>query len=257
MSLGVNQCVFTNGSLFNAEQAATLFDAELVFIRVSLNAVTPNVHRRHHDYDQRLPHGHRVLQNLEMLAELRTQRRSRTLLGVSVVVDRNNVDDIVAVAEFVSGLCKRHGAGAVDYLILRPAFPLNGAQIDTNDDVRAAFLSHAAPNSLAHRLLTEAGVNVIAPDASLAEVEPLPTDDAGCLAAGCSVQPCANRQGIDGVHSKGSSVNPSGKPEHLNCYTCNGRQHGARAHTDHSSRQLWPQVEADELTRSQSMRNTA
>lgn len=182
--LGLNQCLFTNGSLFTTEQATTLFDAEFVFVRVSLNAVTPDVHQRHHNYDQRMPHVRRVLDNLDMLARLRAQRRSRTLLGVSVVVDRNNVDDVVPVAQFVFGLCQRHGAGAVDYLMLRPAFPLNSAQIDTDDDVRAAFLAHAAPGSEACTLLTAAGVEVVTPAASVADVEPIPKDDLGCLAAG-------------------------------------------------------------------------
>lgn len=181
---GVNQCVFTNGSLLTAEQATTLFDAEFVFVRVSLNAVTPDVHRRHHDYDKRLPHGERVLRNLDMLAGLRAQQRSRTLLGVSVVVDRHNVDDVPAVAEFVSSLCERNGCGAVDYLMLRPAFPLNGAQIDTDDGVRDVFLAHARCGSRARTLLGDAGVRVITPEASVAEVPALPSDDVGCLAAG-------------------------------------------------------------------------
>ncbi|MGH3426971.1 MAG: hypothetical protein ACRDQZ_05305, partial [Mycobacteriales bacterium] len=180
-----------------------------------LNAVTPDVHRRHHDYDLRMPYQRRVSHNLEILAELRVQRRSRTLLGVSVVVDRNNVDDIEAVAEFVSGLCKRHGAGAVDYLILRPAFPLNGAQIDTDDDVRAAFLAHTCPTSQARRLLAEAGVDVVAPDASLAEVEPLPPDDRGCLAAGWfgevtpsgDLLPCSDLYGDPPGNGRGHHLN--------------------------------------------------
>ena len=181
---GVRQCIFTNGSLLNATQARTLFDAELAFIRVSLNAVTPEVHRRHHDYDARRPHVDRVLNNLEMLAELRARRESGTQLAVSVVVDRNNVDDIGPTVAFLADLCARHGSGAIDYVLLRPAFPMVGAEIDIDNYTRSIFAEHLTPGSVTRTRLIESGIDLITPEASIEVIEPITDDDLGCLAAG-------------------------------------------------------------------------
>jgi radical SAM protein with 4Fe4S-binding SPASM domain len=182
--LGVNQCLFTNGSLFTKDQATTLFDANLVFIRVSLNAVTPEIHQRHHDYDPRRRHGERVIANLSMLAELRAQQRSQTLLGVSIVVDRHNIGDMEETACFLAGLAEEHGTRCVDYVMLRPAFPLTGAQIDVDAALVEQFTAQSAPGSRARAMLESAGVDVVVPEASLTAAQPLDEDDIGCLAAG-------------------------------------------------------------------------
>lgn len=181
---GLKQCLFTNGSLFNPAQAAALFDADLVFVRVSVNAVTPAVHQRHHDYDPRRDHSARVLTNLDRLATLRAERRSSTLLGVSVVVDANNVDDIGPTVAHLAALCERHGTDAIDYLMLRPAFPLVGARIDDDERTRSTFAEHLADQSLTRIALAEAGIELVAPDASIAAQDSIPEDDLGCLAAG-------------------------------------------------------------------------
>jgi radical SAM protein with 4Fe4S-binding SPASM domain len=182
--LGVNQCIFTNGSLFRPDQAASLFDSEFVFVRVSLNAVTTEVHQRHHDYDPRRPHAERVLSNLALLAQLRAEGRSRTLVGVSIVVDRGNVDDLIPTARFLGDLCTGSQSGKIDYVIMRPAFPLVGAQIDVDQATVDAFRRETAPDSQTRRILRNAGIDVIVPNASVAAVEAIPEDDLGCLAAG-------------------------------------------------------------------------
>lgn len=181
--VGINQCLFTNGSLFNREQALTLFNAGLVFIRVSLNAVTPDVHQRHHDYDPRRPHAQRVLDNLAMLAGLRAERRSRTQLGVSVVVDRGNVDDLGTTMRYLADLCETQDR-VVDYVMVRPAFPITGAHVDVDQAVVDTFLREAAEKSESRQRLRAAGVDVVIPPASAGAQEPMPEDDLGCLAAG-------------------------------------------------------------------------
>ena len=181
---GLHQCLFTNGSLFRPDQAASLFDSHLVFIRLSLNAVTPEIHQRHHDYDPRRRHGRRVLDNLGLLARLRAEDRSPTLVGVSIVVDRGNVDDIVPTARYLSGLCTGGRPGRIDYVIMRTAFPLVGAQIDVDQVTVDTFLREAALGSETRRLLEDAGIEVVIPDASVGVADAMPADDLGCLAAG-------------------------------------------------------------------------
>lgn len=182
--LGLNQCLFTNGSLIKREQAEGLFDAGLVFVRVSLNAVTPEVHQRHHDYDARHPYGQRVLDTMAMLAELRAGGRSRTLLGVSVVVDRNNVADVPETARFLVGLCEQYGSRAIDYVLLRPAFPLKGAEVEVDEGTVESFREQTSADSQTRRMLESAGIRVVVPEASVHADTPIPEDDVGCLAAG-------------------------------------------------------------------------
>jgi radical SAM protein with 4Fe4S-binding SPASM domain len=182
--LGINQCVFTNGSIFKPEQARTLFEAGFVFIRVSLNAVSPEVHQRHHDYDPRLPYAERVLRNVEMLARLRAEGISRTLLGISLVVDRGNLDDLLPTAEFLARTCAGPDPGTIDYVMIRPAFPLVGAQVDLDQETIDSFLRQTAHDAPLRGLLADAGIDLIMPEASMTVGAPIPEDDLGCLAAG-------------------------------------------------------------------------
>jgi MoaA/NifB/PqqE/SkfB family radical SAM enzyme len=183
--LGLKQCVFTNGSLFSQERARALFDADLVFIRVSLNAVTPAVHQRHHDYDARRPYARRVLASLSTLAALRAERISGTMLGVSVVVDERNVADLEPTVRFLCELCDRHGNGAVDYVIFRPAFPIYTAQIEMADDTVSRFQEVLAVGSAARRALAGCGIDVVVPD-TVDEPKADKRDDErlGCLSCG-------------------------------------------------------------------------
>jgi sulfatase maturation enzyme AslB (radical SAM superfamily) len=186
--LGLPQCLFTNGSLFNPERVIQLFNANLVFIRVSLNAVTPEVHRIHHDYEARYAYGARVIENLRCLTEVRAQHRSGTLLGVSVVVDERNLVDLEPTARQLCLLAAKYGPGSIDYVIFRPAFPFYSAQLTMRSDTTQRFLEAIGPGAPWRRRLADSGIDVIIPDDSVAAG--VPTDPAsvhdnlGCLAAG-------------------------------------------------------------------------
>jgi sulfatase maturation enzyme AslB (radical SAM superfamily) len=185
--LGLPQCLFTNGSLFNQERVEQLFDANMVFVRVSLNAVTPEVHRIHHDYDARYAYGARVIENLRCLAKVRAQHRSGTLLGVSVVVDERNLIDLEPTARQLCLLAKEYGPGSIDYAIFRPAFPFYGAQLAIQPDTARRFLEAIGDGTPWRRRLAEAGIDVVIPDDSMTSglTDSAPAhDDLGCLAAG-------------------------------------------------------------------------
>lgn len=182
----VNQCLFTNGSLLNIEHTHTLFEAGLVFVRVSLNSVSPDVHRRQHGYSEGRPYVERVLTNLDNLASLRAQQLSHTRLGVSVVVDATNIEDVPATLNFLVDLCERHGYGAIDYVLVRPVFPMVGSHINIDDDARSGFLKLIEPHSSLVRRFVEAGIDLVTPSASIeAQQHSVSLDDGrGCLAAG-------------------------------------------------------------------------
>jgi sulfatase maturation enzyme AslB (radical SAM superfamily) len=188
--LGIAQCLFTNGSLLHPKRVTALFDANLVFIRLSLNAVSPHIHEGHHDYDPRRGYAGRVLENLRALASVGASRRGSTLVGVSVVVDERNLGDLEATADHLCVLAETYGPGAITYAIFRPAFPLNTAEIDMRPDTVQRFLAAVGPGSARHRRMREAGIDVVIPEQSvtedrLATPAELPArDDLGCLSAG-------------------------------------------------------------------------
>jgi sulfatase maturation enzyme AslB (radical SAM superfamily) len=182
--LGLAQCLFTNGSLLNGQRIAALFDAGFVFVRLSLNAVSADVHAVYHDYDSRRGYANTVLGNLAELARVRRERRSQTLVGVSVVVDEGNIADLEATALHLAKLSDPNGPGVIDYAIFRPAFPFYTAQIDMRDDTVSRFLQLMGPDSALRRLLTDQGIDVIVPDQSAAPPPTPGPDDRGCMAAG-------------------------------------------------------------------------
>lgn len=180
---GLAQCIFTNGSLLTEVQARRLFQAGLVFIRLSLNAVTPEVHRRHHDYAPGKRFSARVLRNVALLAELRRQQISATKVGISIVIDENNVDDLVPTAEFLRDTVAHTGDGTIDYVVLRTAIPYHGAEVKIDDRVGQAVNFALSDDSPMRRIYRDAGIEVVLPGDQRVE-EPIPEDDLGCLAAG-------------------------------------------------------------------------
>ncbi len=146
---GLKQCLFTNGSLLHPKRAAALFDANFVFIRVSLDAVSPDVHRHHHDYAENRNYGERTLNNLRELVSMKQVRPGcRTLVGLSFVVDDVNVGDLGQSVTHVEQLCTAFGNGAIDYVIVRPAYAFLGSRTElspiTANRLRAEFAPGAA-----------------------------------------------------------------------------------------------------------------
>jgi hypothetical protein len=120
--LGIKQCLFTNGSVLGERRIQALFESELVFIRVSLDAVAKEIHQLHHGYSGRRPYAEIVLRNLDSLVRLRQQSAAATMVGVSIVVDECNLQDVVPTVRHVASLCDTYGDGAVDFVIIRPTF---------------------------------------------------------------------------------------------------------------------------------------
>jgi MoaA/NifB/PqqE/SkfB family radical SAM enzyme len=183
---GLTQCIFTNGSLLDADRARVLFDAQLVFVRVSLNAVTPEVHQRHHDYDARKPYSDRVRDNLLHLARLRHEGRSPTMLGVSVVVDERNIGDLLPIARFLADICDRVGRGCIDYAIFRPAYPFYEADVQLRSDTVSRFIHTMEAGSPVYEALQSSGIDIVVPGDSLTSPLDEVDDDLGdaCLACG-------------------------------------------------------------------------
>lgn len=163
---GLKQCLFTNGSLLNVKRLPVLLDAGMAFVRFSLDTVSEEVHRRHHDYDACRNYGRRVKANIEALAELRAASGSATEIGLSFVVDQVNFDDLGPSADYLCALQDRHGGRAVDYVIVRPAYPFAGSQVCLTDAMVGALLDLVRRGGTWHERVSQAGIRVVAPSAS-------------------------------------------------------------------------------------------
>jgi hypothetical protein len=55
------------------------------------------------------------------LARRKQERGARTLIGISLIVDERNIDDVVAAVEQIRAVVDDVGPG-IDYVIARPVF---------------------------------------------------------------------------------------------------------------------------------------
>lgn len=193
--VGLSQCLFTNGSVLSEKRIDALLSADLVFIRVSLDAASDSVHQLHHGYRTEHSYAQRVKRNLETLVRRRKERGAKTLVGVSLVVDERNLDDVVPTAAWVRQLCDRWGAGAVDYLIVRPTYQFYAAQIVLSATTRGRLQALVDNGAVVRELLSPFGVKVVAPRHSFAAPDEPLQESTGdrCLA-----------------HAWFSEVNPNG-----------------------------------------------
>lgn len=181
---GVQQCLFTNGSLLTPTSCESLMEGPLAFIRVSLDAVSEQVHRDFHDYPVSRPFARRVLDGIEWLARLRAAG-SPTEVGISLVVDERNLDDLEATADHLGGVVERHGPGSIDFVVVRPAMEHNGAEICREAGFAARLADRVGPGSRFAEQMRMAGVRVVVPGKGEDGTASFPRDDdLGCLAAG-------------------------------------------------------------------------
>lgn len=183
--LGLQQCLFTNGSLLDEKRISILLDAALVFIRVSLDAVSPGVHEAHHGYGPERHYRERVLQGLRTLIRLRRDIQCPTMIGVSVVVDERNLGDMGPIAEFLCGCCSEYGYGAVNYIIVRPTYQFYSAQVQLNQNTGGRLAELVAAGAQIRGMLNSAGIKVVAPGESFAAPEtPADPSSEACLSCG-------------------------------------------------------------------------
>lgn len=167
---GLKQCLFTNGSLLSPLRLNSLFDGELVFVRVSLDAVTKEIHETHHGYSPNRGYYGRVLQCLENLITTRIERHSPTMVGVSVVVDERNLADVGPTAEYIRDCCRRHGPGAIDFAIFRPTYQFYTSQVELSESTGTELRQLVERGSQIAEMLGEVGVKVVVPSESFLTV---------------------------------------------------------------------------------------
>jgi radical SAM protein with 4Fe4S-binding SPASM domain len=124
---GLKIGLFTNGSLMTETKIHQLLELEPTFIRVSLDAGTPDIHRLLHGYSDRQNYLPKVLENIEMLAKGKLHQKVNTTIGIGVSVEPVNLGDLVEVAKRYEIACHAP-KGGIDYLVFRPMVNYQGGK---------------------------------------------------------------------------------------------------------------------------------
>lgn len=147
--LGLVNALYTNGFLLGTDPflAGRLLDpkAAMVFIRISVNAISSPVVRKHWGVRDHAE----VLHQLEGLDRLLRERRTLApayaaagqplpSIQISTIVDRRNVDDLPAICRTVADIFGRHRdvRGPEDIMVIRPLtiHRISGFSVEDHDD---------------------------------------------------------------------------------------------------------------------------
>ncbi len=107
---GMNVGFITNGQLLNKESATKLLK-NCVWLRVSLDAATPEIFKKTHGKDA--PVFDTIIKNLRMLTQLKAELNTDCTIGVGYLTSKETRGDLVKATL----LCKDIG---VDYIQFRP-----------------------------------------------------------------------------------------------------------------------------------------
>lgn len=136
--LGFTSSFLTNGVFLEVDR---VLDANPILVRISLNCGTEENYRRFHGYPAGWDYFDRVRLKMRELARRKQERRAHTLIGISLIVDERNMDDLLAAAEEIRAVVDEVGPG-IDYVICRPVmnyahFEGRWAQIGSDTKRRA------------------------------------------------------------------------------------------------------------------------
>lgn len=159
-ALGVSSSLVTNGSLLDVDRC---LEAGPTLVRISLNCGTEEAYRAFHGYARELDYFDRVTRNIVQLAQQKIARNAPTLVGVSLIADERNLDDLEVAAETVRRVAADAGGG-IDYVIARPVmnyshFDHAWARVDADTKTRMHDL--LSPGGAAYDALASAGIPLI------------------------------------------------------------------------------------------------
>ena len=173
-SLGMDNCLYTNGFRlgFETDLAQSLLDpaAGLVFVRVSVNAVTAQVVRKHWGLST-IQVDHQIAGLTALLRARRHWEGDYARLGrplpsiqISTVVDRLNAGDLVAICRTVADTFQAHRGtpGIEDVMAVRP-LTIHGRRsgystMDHDEMVITSILRQCGSSGEGRQRLNDAGV---------------------------------------------------------------------------------------------------
>jgi len=113
---GITSSFLTNGVFLDVDEC---LETDPILIRISLNCGTEETYRKFHGYPRGWDYFDRVKENMRKLARRKLETGARTLIGISLIADERNMDDVVAAAHQIREVVDEAGPG-IDYVIARP-----------------------------------------------------------------------------------------------------------------------------------------
>ena len=184
---GIKSSFLTNGVFLDVNK---ILDIEPILVRISLNCGTENHHRKFHGYSKTDNFFYKAISNLYNIAKERVMRNSKTLIGVSLIADERNIDDIIDAAKHIVKAHKE-SSGGIDYVIVRPVFDYKHSKRDwilLNENTKNNLFNIVREKGTVWNILNDANIPLICIKDSFSEP---PADnfyaDSKCLAYGfCS-----------------------------------------------------------------------
>jgi radical SAM protein with 4Fe4S-binding SPASM domain len=181
---GITSSFLTNGVFLDVDQCLA---ADPILIRISLNCGTEETYRKFHGYPRGWDYFDRVKRNMRELARRKLETGARTLIGISLIADERNMNDVVAAAKEIRDVVDDAGPG-IDYVIARPVmnyehFDAKWARLKDDTVQRARDLLSVGGE--AWQILHDLGIPLILIKDSFEE-RPAQDDDSAteCLAYG-------------------------------------------------------------------------
>lgn len=125
-NLGMENALYTNGSLLTQEKIEKMIALNPLFVRVSLNCGDEYTHAMFHGYNHKGAHFERVKRNIELLAQAREQagEKVRTDIGVAVIFNEVNVEGLPDVARVLQDIAER--TSGISFVLYRPVYGYYG-----------------------------------------------------------------------------------------------------------------------------------
>jgi sulfatase maturation enzyme AslB (radical SAM superfamily) len=118
-NLKIDQGVYSNGEHLNHQMIESIVK-NCTFLRISLDAFSPQTHKRVHNVDS----FNIILKNIAHCLEIKNELGSQIDIGISYVVYENNIADLTNFKSFLNNY-------PVDYLYFKP-----GVIIDASDEAK-------------------------------------------------------------------------------------------------------------------------
>lgn len=177
--LELKQCLFTNGSLLDENIINEILLSNLEFVRISLNCADPAYHSKFHgNISPTL--SQTVLSNIEKLCRYKLAVASKVKIGISVVIDSNNIDDLLNTYKFIENIAICYPF-ALNFIVIRA---VNDDFEGIETEKKQGFLSkyNTTINMLNTKKISSFGIETIFPN----EVQ-LDYDTSRGTQYGCSV----------------------------------------------------------------------
>lgn len=159
-SLGITSSFLTNGVFLEVDR---VLDADPILVRISLNCGTEEAYRKFHGYPKEWDYFDRVKKKMRELAKRKLERRARTLIGISLIGDERNMDDVIAAAQEIRAVVEEVGPG-IDYVIVRPVMQythFEGKWAKLKDDTKSRLDLLMVEGGAVWNIMKEIGVPLI------------------------------------------------------------------------------------------------